>query len=426
MDDKPSLVPTTPVAEDATEPSRGLTAGVDNQLAATATAATMPPGQPMGARILTALRSLLVPGLAVLTALLIGAVVIFISSIVSPPPPTSPLHNISPFELVLRAYGGLWDGAFGSFNNISDTVVAATPYIFGGLAVALGFRTGLFNIGVEGQIALGSLAAAAVGFSPALASLSPLIHVPLALLAGCLAGAIWGGIPGLLKAQTGAHEVITTIMLNYIAIQIVSVVVNAVKPGGGTVRTPAIAADAHLLPLVQVGSGHHPIHLGTVLAILAAAAVYWLLWRTVSGFELRTVGANANAARYAGISVKRSIVLAMALSGLLGGLAGAVEVTGVNFYHSQGFSKGYGFDAISVALLGKSSPAGVVAAAFLLGALKSGASGMQFAAGTPIDVISIIQGLILLFVAADEIVRYIYRVRSRGEEKVVLTRGWGG
>jgi general nucleoside transport system permease protein len=420
-----SIVQSTPlVEEEQAGQSRGLSPGVDEQLAPSS--GMTPPGQPARDWLVSALHSLLIPFLAVFTALLIGGVVIFISNLISPPAPTSPLYGKSALQLTLLAYQGLWDGAFGSFNNLSDTIVVSTPYIFGGLAVALGFRTGLFNIGVEGQIALGSLAAAAVGFSPAFADLSPWLLVPMCLVAGCVAGAIWGGIPGILKAQTGAHEVITTIMLNYIAIQIVSVVVNAVKPGGGTVRTPYIADNAHLPVLLAAGAGHHSLHIGTPLALLVAFAVYWLLWRTTIGFELRTVGTNASAARYAGISVKRNIMLAMALSGLLGGLAGAVEVTGVNFYHSQGFSHGYGFDAITVALLGRSNPFGVVAAAFLFGALKSSAPSMQFYAGTPQDVVSIIQALILLFIAADEIVRYIYRVKSRGEEKVVLTRGWGG
>ncbi len=424
MEDQ-SISQSAPAAEEAdTSQSRGLSAGVDDQLAPSTGGGKPRPSRSQA--IFSALHSLLVPFLAVVTALLIGGVVIFISNVISPPVSTSPLYGNSPFNLTLRAYQGLWVGAFGSFDNISATIVTATPYIFGGLAVALGFRAGLFNIGVEGQIALGSLAAAAVGFNPAFAGLSPWLLVPMCLLAGCLAGAIWGGIPGLLKAQTGAHEVITTIMLNYIAIQIVSVVVNAVKPGNGQVRTPDISLNAHLPVLIATSTGLKQIHLGPIIAILAAIAVYWLLWRTTSGFELRTVGTNPSAARYAGISVKRNIMLAMALSGLLGGLAGAVEVTGVNFYHSQGFSAGYGFDSITVALLGKSNPFGVVIAALLFGALKSSAPSMQFYAGTPQDVVSIIQALILLFVAADEIVRYIYRVKSRGEEKVVLTRGWGG
>lgn len=425
MEDQPIISPSAPVAEqEQTEQSRGLSSGVDDQLAPSS--GSPPARQPLGQRLTANLRGLLVPFLAVITALLLGGVVIFISNVLSPPASTSPLYGKSAFQLTLLAYDGLWNGAFGSFESISATIGTATPYIFGGLAVALGFRTGLFNIGVEGQIALGSLAAAAVGFNPAFAGLSPWLLVPMCLIAGCIAGLIWGGIPGFLKAQTGAHEVITTIMLNYIAIQIVAVVVNAVKPGGGAVRTPYISPNAHLPILIANSTGLKQIHLGTIIAILSAVAVYWLLWRTTTGFELRTVGTNANAARYAGISVKRNIILAMAISGLLGGLAGAVEVTGVNFYHSQGFSAGYGFDSITVALLGKSNPVGVVIAALLFGALKSSAPSMQFYAGTPQDVVSIIQALILLFVAADEIVRYIYRVKSRGEEKVVLTRGWGG
>lgn len=167
------------------------------------------------------------------------------------------------------------------------------------------------------------------------------------------------------------------------------------------------------------------MHWGFILALLVAVIVWWLLWKTTVGFEIRTVGANPDAAKYAGINVKRTIILTMALSGLLAGLAGAIEVTGLNYRHELGFSVGYGFDSIAIALLGKSHPLGVVLAAILFAAMKNGGTRMQFLTQIPVDVISVIQALILLFVAADAIVRYIYRIRARGE-RVVLTRGWGG
>ncbi len=385
------------------------------------------PGSPrggLGQLGLSALQALIVPALAVFTALVIGAVLIMLTAALAPR--QGPSAGKQGLELVFAGYGGLLHGAFGSWDALAASIVTATPYIFVGLALALGFRAGLFNIGAEGQLALGSLAAAYVGFAPTFVGLPGIIHLPLALLAGMFAGAIWGFIPGFLKARRGAHEVITTIMLNYIAAQIVAYVLNQVKPGQGQVRTPDIATSAYLPVLIPTSTHLKEVHLGTVLALLAAAAVYWLLWRSTTGFELRTVGANPNAAKYAGISVNRITILGLTLSGLLAGLAGAVEVTGVNHYHTAGFSAGYGFDSITVALLGKNNPFGVVAAAFLLGSLKSGAGDMQLSTGIPIDIISLIQGLILLFVAADYIVRALYRVKAKQEDQTLLTRGWGG
>jgi ABC-type uncharacterized transport system permease subunit len=167
------------------------------------------------------------------------------------------------------------------------------------------------------------------------------------------------------------------------------------------------------------------IHWGFILALLVAFLVWLLIWKTTLGYEIRTVGSNPDAAKYAGINVKRTIVLTMALSGLLAGLAGTIEVTALNYRHELGFSQGYGFDAIAIALLGKTHPLGVVIAAILFGAMRNGATRMQFLTMIPVDVISVIQALILLFVAADAIIRYIYRIKARGE-RVVLTRGWGG
>jgi ABC-type uncharacterized transport system permease subunit len=186
-------------------------------------------------------------------------------------------------------------------------------------------------------------------------------------------------------------------------------------------RTPSIAASARIPAIFP----DLRVHWGFVLALLVAAFMWWLLWKTTLGFEIRTVGANPDAAKYAGINVKRTIVVSMALSGALAGLAGAIEVTALNYRHELGFSVGYGFDAIAIALLGKTNPFGVILAAILFGAMRNGATRMQFLTQIPVDIISVIQALILLFVAADAIVRFIYRIRAR-EERVVLTRGWGG
>jgi simple sugar transport system permease protein len=349
--------------------------------------------------------------LAVITALVVGALLIVVAG-------GNPL----------AAYMGLFQGAFGSARALAETTVWATPYIFAGLAVALAFHGGLFNIGAEGQLAFGAVASAWVGYKlPELLGmdLPALVHVPLTVGAGMLAGGLWGAIPGWLKARTGAHEVINTIMMNYIALNLTSFLLNGPmrdpNPNNVSARTPLIAPSARV-PVIFEGLR---LHWGFVLALVAAAIVWWMLQKTTLGFDIRTTGANPDAARYAGVNVRRTIVVTMLLSGLLAGLAGAIEVTALNYRHELGFSVGYGFDAIAIALLGKTNPFGVVIAALLFGAMRNGAARMQFLTQIPVDVISVIQGLILLFVAADAIIRWIYRIRAR-EERLVLTRGWGG
>jgi ABC-type uncharacterized transport system permease subunit len=214
--------------------------------------------------------------------------------------------------------------------------------------------------------------------------------------------------------------------MNYIALNITSFLLNGPmkdpNPANVSARTPVIADSAHI-PLLFPWTSFR-VHWGFILALLVALLIWWLLWKTTLGFEIRTAGANPDAARYAGINVRRIIIITMTISGALAGLAGAVEVTGLNYRHELGFSSGYGFDAIAIALLGKTHPLGVVLAAILFGAMKNGATRMQFMTQIPTDVISVIQAMILLFVAADAIVRYIYRIRAR-EDQVVLTRGWG-
>ena len=362
-------------------------------------------------RLRRSLDALLVPVLAVLTAMVVGGLVIAFA-------------GGNPFA----AYLGLFQGAFGSAKALSETAVWAAPYIFAGLAVALAFKGGLFNIGAEGQLAVGAVVSAWVGYAlPDMlgVSLPTIIHLPLAVGAGMLGGAIWGAIPGWLKAKTGGHEVINTIMMNYIALNIVSYLLNGPmkdpNPANVSARTPLIAESARIPVLIE----GFRVHWGFILALLMAVFVWWLLWKTTLGFEIRTAGANPDAAKYAGINVSRIIVLTMALSGALAGLAGVNEVTALNYRHELGFSVGYGFDAIAIALLGKNHPAGVVLASILFGAMRNGGTRMQFLTKIPVDVITVIQALILLFVAADAIVRYIFRIRAR-EERVVLTRGWGG
>jgi ABC-type uncharacterized transport system permease subunit len=359
----------------------------------------------------SALDAILIPFLAILTAVILGGIIIAVV-------------RGNPF----LAYYGLIQGSFGSAKALSETAVWATPYIFAGLAVALAFKGGLFNIGAEGQLALGAVTSALIGYALPewLGHDIPVyIHLPLTIILGMTAGAIWAAIVGFLKAYTGGHEVINTIMMNYIALNTISFLLNGPmkdrNPNNVIARTPMIA-DSARMPTIFEG---FRIHWGFVLALLTAFVIWWILNKTTLGFEIRTVGANPDAAKYAGINVKRTIIITMALSGMLAGMAGALEVTGLNFRHELGFSIGYGFDAIAIALLGKSHPLGVVLAAILFAAMRNGATRMQFLTQLPVDLISVLQALILLFVAADAIIRYIYRIKSKGE-RVVLTRGWGG
>lgn len=367
-----------------------------------------------------------VPLLAILTAFIVGAVVIALAA-------GQDVPFLDRLMLAVRGYAALVDGALLKPHAFTNTLVSATPLILTGLAVALGFRAGLFNIGAEGQYLMGALFGVFVGYA---FRLPPVLHSVVALLAGALGGAIWGAIPGILKARLGAHEVINTIMMNFIAIQLTDWLVNNPMrdeaSGSSTIRTRFIYPSAEiprfseLLPGV-FGTGDR-LHLGFILALLAAFGVWWLMWKTTVGFELRTTGSNPDAAQYAGVRVERNVVLAMALSGALAGLAGTIEVQGLNRNLPAFFQAGYGFDAIAVALLAQNHPFGVIPAGILFGALTTGSDILQIRTGVSRHMISIIQALILLFVAAPAMVRWMYRLRvEKGEmEDVPLTRGWGG
>jgi len=390
-------------------------------------------------------QTLAIPALAVFSGLVLGAILIAATSeSVYAAWAQSPLAALgAAFEEVRIAYTALFTGSIGdpariiaalqggesleirrAFNPFLESLVASTPYIFGSLAVALGFRAGLFNIGVEGQLLMGAIFAAFVGYS--ITGLPAIIHIPLALLAGAVGGAIWGFIPGWLKVKTGGHEVINTIMMNYIAFRISDWLLTGPmkRPDSFNPVSPTIQESA-MLP--QFFEPPIRFHLGFFIALLVAWLVYWFLFKTKWGFDLRSVGANPKAARYAGMSIMGTTVLAMSLSGALAGLAGTNEVLGLNHNLAMAFSSGYGFDSIALALLGKSHPLGVIFASLLFGTLRNGATRMMVVSQIPIDIITVLQALILVFIAAPAIIRTIYRLREPDvEEEGVTIRGWGG
>ncbi|MCB2179671.1 ABC transporter permease [bacterium] len=341
---------------------------------------------------------------SVLLAMLIGAVLLAVSG-------ANPI----------LAYKALFQGSFGSLSALGRTLEKTTPLLFSGLAITFAFKAGLFNIGAQGQLLIGSIVAAGIGFG--VEGLPAYIHIPLALLGGIVAGGLFAAIPGILKTSTGAHEVITTIMLNYIAINITDFLADGIwkdtSSGNVVARTPEILPTA-AIPKVA------GLPLGFLLAILAALIVWWLLNRTTLGFEVRTAGMNQRAAKYAGIKVAFTIVLTMIISGMLAGAGGAIETQGVVGRFQPGFNVGLGFDGITVALLGKTSPIGNVFAALLIGAMKAGGSQMQFDAGVAAEITSVIQALMLFFIAADMIVRWIIRARDEETESISLSTGWGG
>lgn len=384
-----------------------------------------------------------VPFLAILTGLILGGIIIIFTTEEVYQAGSFPKAVVIALQTVGKAYSALFTGSIGdpvrivtalqsgdglairrAFNPFFESLVAATPYIFAGLSVALGFRSGLFNIGAEGQIFMGAIFSAFIGYS--ITGLPALLHIPLALLAGGIGGGLWGFIPGWLKAKTGGHEVINTIMLNYIAFRLSDWLLSGPmkRPDSFNPVSPTIQESA-MLP--QFFANPIRFHLGFFVALLTAWAVYWFLFKTKWGFELRTVGSNPHAARYAGIGIVGSTVLGMSLAGMLAGLAGANEVMGLNHNLAMAFSSGYGFDSIALALLGKSHPGGVVLSALLFGTLRNGATRMQLAAGVPIDIISVLQAAIVAFIAAPAIIRTIYRLRQPSqEEETVRVSSWGG
>ena len=366
--------------------------------------------------------------------------------------------------------------------KLETMLVRATPFIMAGLALVISFKTGLFNIGGEGQLYAGAIFAVAVAIMPELKDLPTIIYVALILLAGMLGGFLWGSIPGALKAFTGAHEVITTIMLNYIAILLVDWLIKSTEPRilldttASTPRTPFINPNA-ALPLfttippwvfllagaalagvmiwrrrnylsgnrrllvkpiawglvVAVGglflywsSVQGRLHVGFIIMLISIFVVDWFINKSTLGFEFRTVGSNPNAARYSGMSVRRSIVLAMALTGMIMGLTGAMEVSGVQKNMQPAFFAGLGFDAIAVALLARTNPKNMFWSGLLWGILLSGAGLMQTRANISIDLVKIVQALVLIFIAADAIIRWLWRIPATDDtQALTFTKGWG-
>lgn len=336
-------------------------------------------------RLTISLRNSIPQIVAVLAAFLIGAIILFATG-----------H--SPLE----AYGALLTGAFGDLYGIGQTLTQATPILFTALAFLLAFKCGLFNLGAEGQLIIGGFFAAVVGISTT--GLPIFIHLPFALVAGALGGALWGFIPAILKARLGANEVITTMMSSYVALYLTSYFVNyPLKAPGWVSQTIPIQSSAELprlLPVTQLSAAF-------ILSIAAAAATFYLLQRTTLGYEIRAIGLNPAAAQNAGINPRKGIILAMVLSGLLAGIGGAGEILGVHRRFIDGFSPGYGWDGLTVALVGGLTPVGSIVAAILFGAIRSGGISMNVSTGVPLDLTTVLQALVVLFVAAPKIIGYV-------------------
>ena len=358
--------------------------------------------------------AIVLPLAAIVLAVLIGSVFVYAAAWIKD-------GKIDPAQPLI-AYRALLAGSLFGWDPIISTLVAATPLIFGGLAVALGFKAGLFNIGVQGQLVMGVLGAVAVGV--ALANQPTWLAAPLAFLAGTLCCAGWGFIAGWLKAVSGAHEVVTTIMLNYVAFSVLAAAVS------GPLRVPQAQAPI----TYEVGNAALPIvlgstgHIGIFIALVMVAVIWWLLFRTTLGFEIRTAGVNPDAARYAGMRPRRLIILTMTMSAGLAGMAGANELLGVTHLTTTSFATSVGFDSIAVALLARSNPIAIIPAAILFGAMRAGAGQMQIEARTPRELVDVLQAVILIvLVALPILARAIAGRGSRefGDEAQQITRSYG-
>jgi general nucleoside transport system permease protein len=338
------------------------------------------------------------PAVAVVIALVVGAVVILGSELIVG-------GAFDPF-LPISAYLALLEGAFGGVAQIVDTLVATSPLVFGGLSVAIAFRAGLFNIGAQGQFLMGALGAVIVGV--ATSGMPGIVAIPLSVAAGFAAGALTGFVPGVLKAVSGAHEVVTTIMLNYIAIGVLAALVS------GPLKVPNSPSPV----TYAVGNASYPViiqpngHLGIAIAVVAVTAIGFILYRTTLGFEIRAVGLSPDAAANAGMRPRWITMLSMTLAGALAGLAGADVVLGVTHQMTSSFGTTVGFDSIAVALLARSEPTGIIPAALLFGAMRAGASLMQIKAQIPVELVDVIQATILMVLVATPVLRRVLQWRG--------------
>src|SRR6266496_381651 len=338
------------------------------------------------------LRELLFPLIAVIAAFIVGGILVLLIG-----------------DNPIQAYRLLIGSALSWPDGIGYTLFYATPLIFTGLAVLVGFRCGLFNIGAEGQLYVAAFATAWVGIT--FAHLSAWLLVPMCFLAAILAGGVWGGIPGVLKARFGSYEVINTIMLNFIAIALVSYFTqyHYKIPGDPILQTSPIGPGAHIARLGKFIPGlpeRIPLNLAFILALIACLFVYLFLWRTKWGYEIRATGSNPSAAEYGGISIRKQIILAMAVSGALAGMVGINEVLGYRYRYYDGFSSNYGFTGIAVALLGRNHPVGVLLSALLFGMLIRGGIFVDaFTNNVTKDLVDVLQGIVILFVAAEALFR---------------------
>ena len=348
------------------------------------------------------------PLLAIVLAFLIGSIFVILTE-------NSPIV----------AYTALLEGSLSNISKLGETLLKTTPIILTGLSVAFAFRAGLFNIGGEGQYLAGAISTVIAAW--VLQDLPGFILIPIIILAGALGGAIWGSIPGILKAKLGVHEVIVTIMLNYTALALTNFLVRTVlNPSRlqGTEQkayTVLIPEHARLLKFntFMPVFGYSSLHVGILIAVACAIGIWFLLFKTSMGYEIRSVGNNPYASEYGGISISKNIILSMMISGALAGIAGATTVAGLTYKVDQASGlPGYGFTGISVALVGKNHPLGVLASAFLFGVMSNGARKMQFE-GIPKEVVGIIQGIIIVFIAGEAMLKYMTTRKKKAEKKEV-------
>ncbi|MDL2293135.1 ABC transporter permease [Ruminococcaceae bacterium OttesenSCG-928-D13] len=341
----------------------------------------------MGINIRKGLRAVAFPLLSILVALLLGAIIMAVMG-----------FNVG------KAYGSLLNGAFGSLNSLSETMIQMVPLLFCALSYAIAYRCGLINLGAEGQLYAGAVCGSIVGAH--LSGLPAIIHIPLCIIAGFIGGAVMGCIVGFLKMKFGASELITTIMLNYIVMEFVSFcVTNApfkdMTPGAAP-RMP-IVQDSAKLPLIMSGTR---LHLGILLALVGILVYYFFMWRTTRGYEMRVIGMNPNAGRYSGMNIRSNSILAMLIAGGFAGIGGTVQIIGLQYFLTEGFSNNFGFSGIAVALLGNTHPLGIAVSSVLFGALNAGGVKMQLLAEVPAAAIYMIQGMIILFAVSRELFRW--------------------